>query len=81
MERGLTVSRTNRSARVHVDSCTRTASRYANWYGMKVETKKSNTKVVVIRLLAELAAKDEATDLPLVLSVYETFRACSNSRT
>ncbi len=74
MDRGgrleLTVSRTNRNARVHVDNCTRTASRYANWYGMKVETKKSSIQVVIIRLLGELAAKAGATDRPLGLSAY-----------
>lgn len=51
---------------MQVDNCTRTASRYANWYGMNVETMKSNIQVVIIRLLGELAAKAGAVDLPLL---------------
>ena len=54
---------------MQVDNCTRTASRYANWYGMNVETMKSNIQVVIMRLLGELAAKAGAVDLPLLQSI------------
>ena len=41
---------------------------------MNVDTKKSSTHVVIMRLLGELAAKAGATDLPLhVRSINENF--------
>ena len=56
---------------MQVDNCTRTASKYANWYGMNDETMKINIQVVIIRLLGELAAKAGAIDLPLLQSVQQ----------
>lgn len=54
---------------MQVDNCTRTASKYANWYGINVDTRKSNIQVVIIRLLGELAAKAGTVDLPLLQSI------------
>jgi len=62
---GLTDARSSRKARVQVAICTSTASKYANWYGMNVDTKKRRTQVVIMRLLGELGANAGAMDLPL----------------
>lgn len=57
VDEGLTVSLASRDARAQVASCTRQATKYANWYGMRVDTSSSNIVVVMIRRLGELAVK------------------------
>lgn len=57
VDQGLTVSLASRDARAQVASCTRQATKYANWYGMRVDTSNSNMLVVMIRRLGELAVK------------------------
>lgn len=53
----LTVSRAHRNARVQVAICTMHATMYANWYGIKVETRNRSMLVVIIRRLGVLAVK------------------------
>ena len=52
----LTVSLASRNARVQVAICIIQATKYANWYGMTVDTRNRRIRDVIIRLLGDVGA-------------------------
>ena len=52
----LTVSLANRNARVQVAICIIQATKYANWYGMTVDTRSRRIRDVMIRLREDVGA-------------------------